>query len=65
MQVGIKNAETTVRVVLEARVQVGTVDEFVAISDEPAAAGEVFILDRLVNDAKLGPLVSVIDSRPG
>jgi hypothetical protein len=61
---GVTNAEATVRVLREVTVQNGAGDEFVAISGEPAAAGDVFILDRIVDHAKVSSRVSVIDSRP-
>jgi hypothetical protein len=58
------NAAATVRVLREVTVQNGTDDEVVAISGEPAVAGDVFILDRIVNHAKLSSRVTVVDSRP-
>ena len=61
---GVTNAEATVQVLREVTVQNGAGDELVAISGEPAAAGDVFILDRIVNHARVSSRVSVIDSRP-
>ena len=55
---GMTNAAATVRVLREVTVQNGTDDEVVAISGEPAVAGDVFILDRIVNHAKLSSRVT-------
>jgi hypothetical protein len=58
------NTEGTLRVLHEVTVQRGDENEFVAISAEPAAPGELLRLDRIVNREAVSSRVCVVDSRP-
>jgi hypothetical protein len=61
---GVTNAEGTLRLLWDVTVQRGVADEFVAISGEPAAFGELFTLERIVNGIPVSSQVCVIESRP-
>jgi hypothetical protein len=58
------NADATVRILREVTVQNGVEGEFVAISAEPAALGDVFTLERIDSHSMISSRVQVIDSRP-
>ena len=61
---GVMNAVGILRVLREVTVQRGVDNEFVAISDTPAAIGELLALERIVNGTHVTVQVCVIDSRP-
>jgi hypothetical protein len=61
---GVMNADATVRILREVTVQNGVEGEFVAISVEPAASGDVFTLERIASQSKISSRVRVIESRP-
>lgn len=60
----VTNAEGNLKVVRDVTVRRGASSEFVVISDEPAAAGELLMLERQVGDEVIVLEVCVVDSRP-
>jgi hypothetical protein len=56
------NAEATVRILREVTVVLDAGDELLVLSAEPAAAGDVFILDTMADDATVRSRVCVVDT---
>jgi hypothetical protein len=61
---GVANAGGSLRVVRDVVVQPGAGNEFVVISDEPAAIGDLLTLERMVDGFHTSIEVAVVDSRP-
>jgi hypothetical protein len=60
---GVTNADGSLRIVQDVTLRGGSENEFVAISEEPAAAGEILTLERVVEGKSAVTRVEVIDSR--
>lgn len=60
----VRNARGILRVLRDVTVKRGPENEFIAISGEPAALGESFALERIVDGAAVATKVRVIESRP-
>jgi hypothetical protein len=60
---GVTNADGSLRTVRDVTIRGGSENEFVAISEEPAAAGEILTLERVVEGKPVVSRVVVIDSR--
>jgi hypothetical protein len=61
---GVSEAGGNLRVVRDVIVQRDVGHEFVVISDEPAAIGDLLTLERLVDGLPTAIEVAVVDSRP-
>ena len=61
---GVNNAGGSLRVVRDVVIRRGVANEFVVISDEPAAVGELLTLERLIDGLQTAIEVAVVDSRP-
>jgi hypothetical protein len=61
---GVNSADGSLRVIRDVIVQRGAGNEFVVISDEPAAIGDLLTLERLVDGLHTSIEVAVVDSRP-
>jgi hypothetical protein len=57
------NAEATMRILREVTVLTDVGHELLVLSTEPAAAGDVFMLDAMANDATVSSQVYCVDSR--
>jgi hypothetical protein len=61
---GVNDAGGCLRVVRDVVIRRGVANEFVVISDEPAAVGELLTLERMVDGLQTAIEVAVVDSRP-
>ena len=61
---GVNNTDGYLRVIRDVAIWRGVGSEFVVISDEPEASGELLALEYVVNGSAISLQVCVIDGHP-